>query len=97
MIIDIFGDGTGFDDGYIDENIHGSTLPPILTIFDNASNVINIAEYTPTNGIRAKGVVSGLPTQTAVFIAPSNDTYYVQVESESSTVSPDEYYVIEKR
>lgn len=100
VVFDIYAksaDSPG-SDGFFAYSGHGSSLEPRLRILRNDGVVLATSLYSPSNDcVTTEGVVDGLPTMAVAFIAPSNNTYFLEVTSQEGTGAATHYYVVQKR
>jgi hypothetical protein len=89
---------SGGSNGFHVLNGHGSTLRPRIRILRNDGTVLATSLQAPPGSCATtEDIVDGLPTCAVALIAPSDNTYYVEVGAQDGTGSASHHYVVQVR
>jgi hypothetical protein len=101
VTIDVFADRQQppGSDGFRFLSGHGSALRPAVRIWSPAGALLAESTYSPPLSacVTPEGVVQGLPTVQASFVAPSAGTYTVEVTDEAGAGGSTFTYVAQRR
>lgn len=88
----------GGSDGFHVLSGHGSTLKPRLRILRNDGTPLAVSLHSPTGLCETtESIFDPLPTAAVAFVAPSDNTFYLEVVSEDGSAAATHHYLVRVR